>query len=124
MFATGGLPFPSLSLCLQIRPLWRHYFEGVDGVLFVIDSGDRGRLAEAAAELGSLMSEPQLRDATLLVYANKQDVPGAASAAEVSAELGLPSLRGRTCFLQSCVATQGEGLYEGLDWLSAKLNAA
>lgn len=107
-----------------IRPLWRHYFEGVDGVLFVIDSGDRGRLAEAAAELGSLMSEPQLRDATLLVYANKQDVPGAASAAEVSAELGLPSLRGRTWFLQSCVAIQGEGLYEGLDWLSAKLNAA
>lgn len=108
----------------QIRPLWRHYFDGVDALLFVVDSGDVARLTEAAAELGALLAEPQLRDAALLVYANKQDVPGAASVAEVSARLGLPALRGRAWFAQSCVATQGGGLFEGLDWLSAKLNAA
>ncbi|GAB0488831.1 hypothetical protein MMPV_000041 [Pyropia vietnamensis] len=107
-----------------IRPLWRYYFDGVDAVVFVVDSNDPSRLVEAAAELTSLMAEPQLLDAALLVYANKQDLPGAVSAAEMSQRLGLPTLRGRSWFLQSCVAIRGEGLYEGLDWLSAKLNAA
>lgn len=123
----GGGRAPCLALphsCWQIRPLWRHYIDSVNALLFVVDSRDEAHLAEAAAELGALLAEPQLRDAVLLVYANKQDVPGAASVAEVLARLDLSALRGRAWLVQPCSATQGWGLFEGMDWLSDKLLAA
>ena len=63
----------------------------------------------------------QLREAILLVYANKQDLPNAMSAAEMTDKLGLNNLRGRSWYIQACCATTGDGLYEGLDWLSSTL---
>ena len=63
----------------------------------------------------------QLREAILLVYANKQDLPKAMSAAEMTDKLGLHNLRGRSWYIQACCATTGDGLYEGLDWLSSTL---
>ena len=72
-----------------LRPFWRNYFEATDGLVWVVDAGDRARLAVAAAELAALLSEARLASAALLVLANKQDVAGAATAAEVAAALGL-----------------------------------
>jgi signal recognition particle receptor subunit beta len=63
-----------------------------------------------------LVQEEELRDAALLVLANKQDIPGAMSAAEVSEALGLSLLRGRQWTIHRCSAIKGEGLTEGLDW--------
>merc|ERR1712005_54951 len=63
----------------KIRPLWRHYYEDAHGVIFVVDSNDPGRFEEARAELTSMLQEAELRDAVLLVYANKQDLPNARS---------------------------------------------
>ncbi|KAM7276086.1 hypothetical protein ACFE04_017952 [Oxalis oulophora] len=60
----------------------------------------------------------ELREAVLLVFANKQDLPNAMNAAEITDKLGLHSLRQRHWYIQSTCATSGEGLYEGLDWLS------
>ena len=34
----------------QLRPLWRHYFKNTDALIYVIDSSDRERMAEAAHE--------------------------------------------------------------------------
>jgi hypothetical protein len=51
-----------------------------------------------------------------LVFANKQDLPNAMSAAEITDKLGLHALRQRQWYIQSTCATSGEGLYEGLDW--------
>ncbi|KAE8651256.1 hypothetical protein Csa_002144 [Cucumis sativus] len=62
--------------------------------------------------------QDELRDAVLLVFANKQDLPNAMNAAEITDKLGLHSLRQRHWYIQSTCATSGEGLYEGLDWLS------
>ncbi|CAN1219372.1 ADP-ribosylation factor 2 [Linum perenne] len=62
--------------------------------------------------------DDELRDAVLLVFANKQDLPNAMNAAEITDKLGLHSLRQRHWYIQSTCATSGEGLYEGLDWLS------
>lgn len=50
-----------------------------------------------------------------------QDLPKAMPAAEVAEKLGLHALRGREWHIHACCATNGDGLYEGLDWLSAKL---
>jgi len=105
----------------KIRPLWRHYFQNTQGLIFVVDSNDRERAAEAAAELKKMLGEDELRDAVLLVFANKQDLPNAMSVAEVTDKLGLHALRNRKWFIQSTCATSGDGLYEGLDWLANTL---
>ena len=101
----------------KIRPLWRHYYEDAQGVIFVVDSNDPGRFEEARAELQNMLNESELREATLLVYANKQDLPNARSVAEVTDALQLSQLRGRKWFVQGCCGPSGQGLYEGLDWV-------
>jgi len=105
----------------KIRPLWRHYFQNTQGLIFVVDSNDKERVSEAAEELGKMLGEDELRDAALLVFANKQDLPNAMSVAEVTDKLGLHALKNRKWYIQSTCATSGDGLYEGLDWLSQTL---
>ena len=106
----------------KIRPLWRHYFQNTQGIIFVVDSNDRDRIGEARDELHRMLNEDELRDAVLLVFANKQDMKNAMNAAEVTEKLNLHSLRQRNWFIQSTCAVSGDGLYEGLDWLSAQLS--
>jgi ADP-ribosylation factor protein 1 len=105
----------------KIRPLWRHYFQNTQGLIFVVDSNDRDRMGEAREELMRMLNEDELRDAVLLVFANKQDLPNALSASDVTDKLGLHNLRQRRWHTQSTCATSGDGLYEGLDWLSNQL---
>lgn len=105
----------------KIRPLWRHYFQNTQGLIFVVDSNDRERITEAEKELKSMLKEDELRDAVVLVFANKQDLPNAMTAAELVDKLNLNSLRNRSWHIQATCATQGNGLYEGLDWLSTEL---
>ncbi|XP_067944249.1 ADP-ribosylation factor 2 [Watersipora subatra] len=105
----------------KIRPLWRHYFQNTQGLIFVVDSNDRERVTEAKEELNRMLEEDELRDAVLLVFANKQDLPNAMSPSEITEKLGLSSLRNRKWYIQATCATNGEGLYEGLDWLSNEL---
>ena len=106
----------------KIRPLWRHYFQNTQGLIFVIDSNDRERVNEAADELYKMLEEDDLRDAVLLIFANKQDLPNAMTAAEITDKLRLHSLHARPWYIQQTCAPQGQGLYEGLDWLSNELS--
>ena len=68
----------------KIRPLWRHYYQLTQGLIFVVDSNDTDRLDEACYELHKMLKEEELRDASLLVLANKQDLPNAAPAAAIA----------------------------------------
>lgn len=79
----------------KIRPLWRHYFQNTQGLIFVVDSNDRERIMEAEKELQNMLQEDELRDAVLLIFANKQDLPNAMSAAELTDKLQLNQLRNR-----------------------------
>ncbi|KAK1331258.1 hypothetical protein QTO34_009209 [Cnephaeus nilssonii] len=103
------------------RPMWRHYFKDTNGLIFVVDSNDRERISEAQEELTRLLMDYELIDAVLLVFANKQDVPNAMNTAEITDKLGLQSLCQRNWHIQATCATSGDGLYEGLDWLSDQL---
>ena len=105
----------------KIRPLWRHYFQNTQGIIFVVDSNDRERIGEARDELQRMLNEDELKDALLLVFANKQDLPNAMNATEITDKLGLQSLRQRLWYIQATCATSGDGLYEGLEWLSTNL---
>ncbi|XP_077978231.1 ADP-ribosylation factor 1-like 2 [Glandiceps talaboti] len=102
----------------KIRPLWRHYFQNTQGLIFVVDSNDRERVGEAKEELNRMLGEDELRDAAFLVFANKQDLPNAMNAAEVTDKLGLHNIRNHSWYIQASCATSGDGIYEGLDWLA------
>ena len=70
-----------------------------------------------------MLQEDEMRDAILLVFCNKQDLPNAMSAAEVTEKLQLNTLRNRQWYIQSTCATSGDGLFEGFDFKN-KLEAA
>ena len=63
----------------KIRPLWRHYYTGTQGLVFVVDSQDRERIDEAKQELHRILSDREMKECLLLVFANKQDLPGGTS---------------------------------------------
>jgi ADP-ribosylation factor protein 1 len=56
----------------RIRPLWRHYYLNTQALIFVVDCNDRDRVKEARDELHRMLNEDELKDAVLLVFANKQ----------------------------------------------------
>ncbi|KAL0180657.1 hypothetical protein M9458_023063, partial [Cirrhinus mrigala] len=65
------------------------------GLIFVVDSSDHDRIDTAAEELNAMLAEDEMRDVVLLVLANKQDLPKAMPAHELTERLGLHSLKGR-----------------------------
>ncbi|RMX74590.1 hypothetical protein D0869_12441 [Hortaea werneckii] len=101
----------------SIRPYWRCYYSNTAAVVFVIDSTDTERLETAAGELRAMLDEEELRDAALLVFANKQDQPGAKGAGEISESLRLAELKDRNWSIMACSAIDGSGVSEGMDWL-------
>lgn len=106
----------------KIRPLWRHYYQNTQGIIFVVDSNDRDRIDSARAELERMLTEEELNGAVLLVYANKQDLPNAMSVSEVIEKLHLSSQHYRKWNVVAACATTGDGLLEGLEWLDSALN--
>jgi len=105
----------------RIRKLWRHYYIGTQGLIFVVDSSDTSRVEDARQELHNMLEQDELRDAVVLVYANKQDLPGAMNSSEMVKKLQLGEMRRTRWFLQATCATTGDGLYEGLDWMAREL---
>merc|ERR1711892_444194 len=57
----------------KIRKLWRCYYQNTQGLIFVVDSNDRDRIEDAREEIAKVVSEDEMRDAILLIFANKQD---------------------------------------------------
>jgi len=81
-------------------------------------------LPAAREELTSILSDEELAGVPVLVFANKQDLPKAAEPKIVAEKLDMHKLKGHAWHVQGCNATTGDGLYEGLDWLSTTLSKA
>ena len=101
----------------KIRQLWKHYFQNTQALIFVVDSSDKERVDIAKEELHKMLGEDELKDAVVLVLANKQDM-GVMSVQELTDKLALHTLRGREWYIQGTCALTGDGLTEGFDWLS------
>ena len=102
----------------KTRVLWKHYYQNIDGLIFVVDSNDRDRIEDASKELKKMLSEEELKDCPVLVMANKQDINGALTAAEVTEKMGMHQFKGRLWLVQDTSATTGQGLKDGLDWMA------
>lgn len=108
----------------KIRPLWKHYYLNTQAVIFVLDSNNKDRLQEAYNELAKLVQEKELKEASLLIFANKQDLPNCLSIEELTENYGLFKLCcNRSWHIQACDANTGMGLEEGLEWLSRQIVA-
>ena len=73
----------------KIYPLWRHYFTGAQGVVYIVDASDSSRFSEAKHWLDTLLDSDELVDVPILLLANKQDLPHAVSPSEVAVAMGL-----------------------------------
>jgi signal recognition particle receptor subunit beta len=93
-------------------------------VVFVVDSTDVDRLPTAKAALHGLLGEEDLKGAHLAVFANKQDLPGAVKAADISDALGLTAIKDRHWVIQATSAKDGVGLWDGFDWIVARIKGA
>ncbi|GFS22886.1 ADP-ribosylation factor-like protein 3 [Elysia marginata] len=105
----------------RIRPYWKNYFENTDILIYVIDSADRKRFEETGEELTELFEEEKL-GVPVLVFANKQDLMNAARSSEIADGLNLNSIRDRAWQIQPCSAVTGEGVKEGIDWMTQACN--
>jgi len=101
----------------SLRSYWRNYFESTDGLVWVVDSADRMRLESCKAELEVLLQEERLAGATLLVLANKQDLPGALSAQEIKQILDLDAIVTHHWMVVGVSAVTGDKLLSAVDWL-------
>ncbi|KAL7880250.1 hypothetical protein SRHO_G00025040 [Serrasalmus rhombeus] len=101
----------------SLRSYWRNYFESTDGLVWVVDSADRLRLEDCRKELGALLLEERLAGATLIVFANKQDLPGALSKDAIREALALDEIKTHHWCIVGCSAVTGENLLMGVDWL-------
>jgi len=109
----------------KLRPLWRHYYLNTQALIYVVDSSNIARMTEAYNELAKLLQEKELKEASLLILANKQDVEGCLSIEDMTAQFSLFKLCcSRSWHIQACDATNGAGLADGLEWLSHQLVTA
>ncbi|KAL1355619.1 ADP-ribosylation factor isoform X2 [Arachis duranensis] len=58
----------------KLRPLWKHYFNNTDGLIYVVDSLDRERIGQAKQEFQAIINDPFMLNSVILVFANKQDL--------------------------------------------------
>ncbi|KAI9205066.1 ADP-ribosylation factor family-domain-containing protein [Polychytrium aggregatum] len=102
----------------SIRSYWRNYFEQTDGLVWVVDSADRAdRLEDCKRELQSLLQEERLAGASLLIFANKADLPSALGAQEIREILSLDEIQTHHWHIEGCSAVTGKNLVNGLDWI-------
>ncbi|GAB1285987.1 ADP-ribosylation factor-like 5B [Apodemus speciosus] len=131
----------------SLRSSWNTYYSNTEFIILVVDSIDRERLAITKEELYRMLAHEELhtvyhsscigtglhqhhkqeiqpadlRKAAVLIFANKQDMKGCMTAAEISKYLTLSSIKDHPWHIQSCCALTGEGLCQGLEWMTSRI---
>ncbi|XP_034616216.1 ADP-ribosylation factor-like protein 5B isoform X3 [Trachemys scripta elegans] len=105
----------------SLRSSWNTYYSNTEFIILVVDSIDRERLSITKEELYRMLAHEDLRKAAVLIFANKQDMKGCMTAAEISKYLTLSSIKDHPWHIQSCCALTGEGLCQGLEWMTSHI---
>lgn len=68
-----------------------------------------------------MLAEEKLMGVPVLIFANKQDLMNSAAASEIAEGLNLHTIRDRAWIIQACSALSGEGVKDGLNWISKNI---
>jgi len=101
----------------KVRPLWKHYYQDTQALIFVVDSSDPDRFPEVYAELTKMLLEESLQNVPLLIFANKRDLSNARTISQITEGLQLKSITDRKWHIQPASGVTGEGLHDGLTWI-------
>ena len=102
------------------RSIWDVYFINTDAIIYVIDTHDE-TYDDSKTQFYKLLKNETLKNAIILIYANKQDLPGAKSVGEIIQIYELDTIKDHIWHIQPCSAQTGEGLITGMKWLSDQL---
>ena len=103
------------------RSVWDVYYMSTDAVVYVIDSQDDENFEESKAQFHKVISHPNLKNTIILIFANKQDLPGAKDVNKLIEDYEFDKIKNHIWKIQSCSALKGEGLISGIKWLSEQL---
>lgn len=104
----------------KMRQVWCNFLENADGLLYVVDSSDKQRLEESKKEFELILKNEFIKSVPVVVLANKQDLPGALNAEEITRRFNMKKYcSDRNWYVQPCCAVTGEGLSEALQRLTA-----
>jgi len=124
-FTAGNMAFTAYDMSGQsrYRSMWETQYKNVQGVIFVVDSSDRLRLAVSRDELWMLLDHKDMacKKVPLLVMANKADLKEAITVSEIHLGLGLDLIRNRDWNIVSSCGLTGQGLVTGIDWLCTNI---
>lgn len=101
----------------SLRTYWKNYFESTDGLVWVVDCADSEKLEVCKNELHDLLKEERLLGASLLVMANKQDLPGALDKEKIEQILDLKSIKTHNWSLHPVSAVRGDDMLKPFEWL-------
>ena len=101
----------------SLRSLWKHYYQNTKAVIFVVDSSDKKRIGLARDELQKIISDEELKDACLLLLANKIDL-NVMKPDEVAVHMEFDKIKNPKKKCLGVCGIKGEGLPQALDWLA------
>ncbi|KAF8349332.1 Arl8a protein [Amanita rubescens] len=104
----------------KYRSLWERYCNGMDAIVFIVDSFERDKFNTARFELHQLIGNPTLSGVPLLVLGNKNDLEGHATVKELIRELQLDRISDRPVSCYSCSMKSQHNLDIILEWLSSR----
>ncbi|XP_045707602.1 ADP-ribosylation factor-like protein 14 [Phyllostomus hastatus] len=103
----------------KMRTVWDCYCERTDGLVYVVDSADKQRLQDSRREFKRILKNEHIKNVPVVLFANKQDVPGALTAEDITRMFRVKKLCcDRSWYVQPCCALTGDGLAEGLGKLA------
>ncbi|XP_018409472.1 PREDICTED: ADP-ribosylation factor-like protein 14 [Nanorana parkeri] len=103
----------------KLRSLWCYYFENTDGLVYVVDSTNKETLDESKKEFQRILQNELIKNVPVVVLANKQDIPGALNADEITRKFNMNKYcSDRDWYVQPCCAISGQGLAEGFSKVS------
>ena len=102
------------------RSLWSVYYVNTDAIIYVIDTHD-DNYDDSKTQFYKLLETDELKNAVILIYANKQDLPGAKNVSDIIQIYELDTIKDHIWHIQPCSAHTGEGLITGMKWLSDQL---
>ena len=122
MVDLGFAKFSMFDMCGQDtrRKMWSMFFRHAHALVYVVDSNDVSRLYESGQEFLKIRSHENFPDIPMLVLANKQDEPRAATPAQVMRAMRLDGEH-RGWHVHGTSIREGEGVDEGLEWLTSQL---